>query len=230
MSKEAIKTGWEGLTDNVLFVRNGLNHFADTLARIELDETELRGALDLIIFTESPVICSGVGKSGFIAAKLVATLNSLGIRAAYLNPTDALHGDLGVVADGSVVILISNSGSTTELRNVVPSLQARECAIISIVSSGTSPLAKLATHVLNYGSVKEVDEHGLAPTTSTVVQMAMADMLAAAVSRARRFKPNDFYRNHPAGALGKRLMKVDALECSRGNEEAPTGQSRKHLH
>ena len=211
MTNETRAVSQEDLVNAASFVRKGLALFGNSLARIDLDETALQGALDLMTSTELPVVCSGVGKSGFIAAKLVATLNSLGVRAAYLNPTDALHGDLGAVADKSVVILISNSGRTTELRNLIPSLQSRECKIISLVSSGSSPLAKVATHVLSYGAVDEVDEHGLAPTTSTVVQLAMADALAAAVSRARRFKPNDFYRNHPAGALGKRLMKVDAL-------------------
>lgn len=207
------------MTSPTDFVRNGLAHFARTLEGITLDETELSGALRLLIDTAHPVVCSGVGKSGFIAAKLVATLNSLGVRATYLNPTDALHGDMGFVADGSIVILISNSGTTAELKNLVPSLQARACKIISIVSNPDSALARSATHTIAYGAVQEADEHGLAPTTSTVVQLALSDILAAAVSRARAFHPNDFYRNHPAGALGKRLMKVEAL--MRTGEQLP---------
>lgn len=208
------------ISQHSAFVREGLVHFADTLRAINLDERALSGALDLLIATRLPVVCSGVGKSGFIAAKLVATLNSLGVKALYLNPTDALHGDLGVVADESVVILISNSGSTVELRNLAPALTLRNCKIISIVSNRHSPLAKAATCVLDYGKITEVDEHALAPTTSTVVQLALADILAATVSRARGLKPNDFYRNHPAGALGKRLMRVDAL--MRTGEGLPT--------
>lgn len=208
--QEHAVTGEKSL-ESAEFFREGLAHFSSTLSNISLDETALRGALHALTSTELPVICSGVGKSGFIAAKLVATFNSLGVRAAYLNPTDALHGDLGVVADRSIVILISNSGNTIELRNLVPSLNARECQIISLVSSSSSFLAKAATYVLDYGAVTEVDEYSLAPTTSTVVQLAMADILAAAVSRARGFEPSDFYRNHPAGALGKRLMKVETL-------------------
>lgn len=192
-------------------MRDGLRQFAEALQTIELDDEVLAGAIAMMTETSLPVVCSGVGKSGFIAAKLVATLNSLGIRATYLNPTDALHGDVGFVDDGSVVILISNSGATSELTNLVPSLQARTCKIISIVSNPASPLGKAANYVIAYGKVREADEHGLAPTTSTVVQLALADVLAATVSRNRGFRPNDFYRNHPSGALGKRLMTVDAL-------------------
>lgn len=192
-------------------IQNSLAHFAETLASIPLDEKELSGTIKKLAATQLPVICSGVGKSGFIAAKLAATLNSLDIQATFLNPTDALHGDLGIVADGSIVILISNSGTTLELRNLAPSLQDRNCQVISIVSDEQSPLAKSANHVLNYGKVSEVDEFGLAPTTSTVVQLAIVDALAAEASRARNFQKNDFFRNHPSGALGKRMMKVEAL-------------------
>jgi arabinose-5-phosphate isomerase len=206
--------------DPAVFVRKGMSHFAKTLEAISLDETEIIGVTETVLRTELPVLCSGVGKSGFIAAKLAATFNSLGVRASFLNPTDALHGDLGIVETGSVVILISNSGSTSELCNLLPSLHDRSCQIIAIVSNGTSRLAKGATHVLDYGAVIEADEHGLAPTTSTVVQLALADALAAAISRARNFTQGDFFRNHPAGALGKRLMRVDAL--MRVGEQLPT--------
>lgn len=186
-------------------------HFAKTLESISLDDAELSGALEKLVSTELPVVCSGVGKSGFIAAKLVATLNSLGIRANFLNPTDALHGDLGMVADGSVVVLLSNSGTTAELCNLIPSLQARGCSLIAVVSNENNALARAATYVLNYGAVTEADELGLAPTTSTVVQLALVDSIAVATSRARKFKRDDFFRNHPSGALGKRMMKARAL-------------------
>lgn len=192
-------------------VRDGISHFAETLRKIEIEEAALEGALTLLASTQLPVICTGVGKSGLIAAKFVATLNSLGLRATFLNPTDALHGDLGFVVDESPVVMFSNSGATLELRNLLPALQARNCRIISIVSNGNSPLAKVAAHVLNYGAIEEIDEHRLAPTTSTVVQLAIAETLAATVSRARGFQQSDFHRNHPAGALGKRLMSVEAL-------------------
>ena len=174
------------------FVRNNSTFRESTLSRIDLDEVQLHGALNLIRFSVLPVVCSGVGKSGFIAAKMVATLNSL-VKAVYLNPTDALHGDLGVVEDKSVVVLISNSGTTAELIKLLPSLQARKCQIISLVSNNESPLAEGSKHVIAYGAIREVDEHGLAPTTSTVVQLALVDALAAAVSRSRHFAKTDFF-------------------------------------
>ncbi|MEX0372788.1 KpsF/GutQ family sugar-phosphate isomerase [Spiribacter roseus] len=193
------------------FVQQALLAFSETVRDIKLDENELNGALKLLLATRLPVVCSGVGKSGFIAAKFAATLNSLGIQAIYLNPTDALHGDLGIVASECVVIVISNSGSTDELRALVPWLVARRCEIICITSRRKSPLANVATVCLDYGPVNEIDEYELAPTTSTVVQLALSDALAAAASRARGLKEKDFLQNHPAGTLGKRLMQVDHL-------------------
>jgi arabinose-5-phosphate isomerase len=205
------------------YLRGSLTRLADTLRDIELDEHALKGAIDLMLGTSIPIVCSGVGKSGFIAAKLVATLNSLSVRAVYLNPTDALHGDLGLVDDGSVVILISNSGSTAELCNLVPFLIARDCQMIAIVSNSSNLLAQSASYVIDYGEIKEIDEHELAPTTSTVVQLAVADILAVTVSRMRGLVPSQFHRNHPAGALGKRLMRVDDL--MRKGERIPTVRS-----
>lgn len=207
------------------FVVNSIIHIADTLRNISLDAESISGAVDLLCSTDLPVVCSGVGKSGFIAAKLVATLNSFGICAVFLNPTDALHGDLGCVADGSVVVLFSNSGTTSELRSLLPALQLRDCKIISVVSDGKAPLAEAATHAITYGKLTEIDELGLAPTTSTVIQLALADAIAAATSRERNFTRHSFYRNHPAGALGKRLMKVEALMRQNDNLPLVAGHS-----
>ena len=200
------------MTENAAaFAVRSLHHISEALRALDLDHVALEQTITAISETQQPVVCSGVGKSGFIAAKFAATLNSLAIRAFHLNPTDALHGDMGFVADGSVVILMSNSGTTAELRNLLPALQARNCLITSVVSDRESPLARAATYTIAYGGLREVDEHGLAPTTSTVVQLALADVLAAAASRRCRFPASDFYRNHPAGALGKRFLKVDLL-------------------
>lgn len=197
--------------DDAAYFRSSLQYIANTLQDLELDDKTLRDVIETIATTKVPLICSGVGKSGFIASKLVATLNSFAIPAVFLNPTDALHGDLGIVTNEAVAIVISNSGSTTELINLLPALQARSCRIVSIVSRAESPLGRAAQFCLAYGEVTEVDAYNLAPTTSTVVQMAIVDVLAASVSFRNGLNPRAFYRNHPAGKLGKRLMPVESL-------------------
>lgn len=195
----------------VTLVFEALQLFSDTLSRIHIDRLQLAASLRWIVESRDPIVCTGVGKSGFIGAKMAASLNSLGIRAVYLNPTDALHGDLGIVASGSVVLLISNSGNTSELLRLIPALRARSCRMIAVVGDSESRLAKSCNVVLAYGATTEVDEHGLAPTTSTVVQLAIADALASAASRLKGYRETDFHSNHPAGSLGKRLMKVEDL-------------------
>jgi arabinose-5-phosphate isomerase len=192
-------------------VFGALELFSQTLGEVRLDPLQLDAALRLIVESGEPIVCTGVGKSGFIMAKMVASLNSLGIRAVYLNPTDALHGDLGVVTASSVVLLMSNSGTTAELVKLVPALRARGCHLIAVVGNRESALARASEVILAYGSVREVDEHGLAPTTSTVVQLAIADAVASAASRLRGFATNDFFANHPAGALGKRFLPVESM-------------------
>lgn len=151
------------------------------------------------------LIISGVGKSGIIARKLAATFTSVGLAALYLNPVDALHGDLGVVARGDVAILISNSGQTEELCLIVPHLRRRQVPSIGLLGNKRSRLAEACQAVLDASIEREVCPLNLAPTASTAVAMAIGDALAAAWMSRRGVSSEQFALNHPAGSLGKRL-------------------------
>lgn len=201
-------------------VRMALRIMSGAIAEVNPDPVALARSVEALATARDPVICTGVGKSGFIMAKMTATLNSLGIRAVYLNPTDALHGDLGIVVPGSVVVVMSNGGNTDELRRLIPTLKSRHCTVIAIVGRADSAIGREASIVVDYGKVTEIDANGLAPTTSTVVQLAVVDALAASASRRRGFTADDFYANHPAGLLGKRFMPVEAL--MRGRDRVPS--------
>ena len=158
-----------------------------------------------------PVICCGVGKSGLVASKIAATMASLGTPAYALPAGDAAHGDLGAVMDGSVVLLLSNSGSTTEIMRLVPALKARDCHLIGMVGQAHAPLAKLVDTLLALPVQREADHLNLAPTASTTLQMAVGDAIAVAASRLRGFTRADFLRCHPAGQLGQLGLDVSTL-------------------
>ncbi len=163
-------------------------------------------AVQLILENRGKVILVGVGKSGNIAAKIAATLRSTGIVSFFLHPSDAAHGDLGMVAEGDVVILISKSGETEEILDLVPILSHRGAKLIAMVGSEQSRLAKLADIWIDVGVEREACPIGLAPTSSTTVTMLMGDALAAVLMQLRGVTQDDFAKNHPAGSLGKRLL------------------------
>jgi arabinose-5-phosphate isomerase len=182
----------------------------DALARV----------VDQVATTPQPVMCCGVGKSGLVAAKVAATLSSLGCRAFALPAGDAAHGDLGAVAPGSIVLIFSNSGATTEILRIAPSLRARGCLLVGLLGRTDGPLARLCDEVIPLPVAREADHLGLAPTASTTAQMAMGDAIAVAASRQRGFTRADFLRAHPAGLLGRHDLPVDAL--MRTGEALPT--------
>ena len=182
---------------------------ARALLGLKLDREAVHRAVDLIVNDEYAVITSGMGKSGFIAAKMAATLSSLGIPAAYIDPAAAAHGDLGLVRPGSTVIAFSNSGNSGEMVALLPALAARSVSLIAIVGDANSRLARAAgATAIVYGGVIEADGNNLAPTTSTTLQLAIADALAVAASRRRGVTADSFHVNHPAGALGRRLVTI----------------------
>ena len=154
---------------------------------------------------KAKLVITGVGKSGIVARKIAATFSSIGLMALFLNPTDALHGDLGVVAAEDVCLLLSNSGETTELLEVLPHLARRGTGRIAIVGRANSSLARGSDVVLEAGVDREVCPLNLAPTASTAVAMAIGDALAAVWMERRGISPADFALNHPAGSLGKQL-------------------------
>ena len=163
-------------------------------------------AAELIYNCKGKVIVTGVGKSGHVAQKVAATLASLGTPAFFLNPLDAYHGDLGMVAEGDVVMAISYSGYTDELLRFIPLLQERNIPIIGVSGNPDSLLAKSSACHLNIKVDHEADPLNLAPTSSTATTMAMGDALACALVHMRKFKANDFAQFHPGGSLGKRLL------------------------
>ncbi|MBV9882918.1 MAG: KpsF/GutQ family sugar-phosphate isomerase [Sphingomonadaceae bacterium] len=168
---------------------------------------------------ERPIVCLGIGKSGLVAAKAAATFSSLGTPAFFLNAAEAAHGDLGAVQTGNLVIIFSNSGTTEEILRILPLLKARACRIIGIVGRADSPLAAAADRLILSRIEREADHIGMAPTASTILQMAIGDGLAVAASRARDFGREDFLRQHPAGLLGRHMIKVRHL--MRSGEDLP---------
>jgi arabinose-5-phosphate isomerase len=151
------------------------------------------------------VIVSGIGKSGIIARKIAATLTSTGTPASFLHPVEGLHGDLGIVGDGDVVILLSKSGDSAELAGLVEHLSRRGVAMIAVTAQPDSLVGRAADVVLDAGVGEEACPHDLAPTTSTTAALALGDAIAVALLRLRGFTRDDFARLHPGGALGRKL-------------------------
>lgn len=181
---------------------------AISIAADRLDDNEIRKALNLIkncSNKKNKIIVSGVGKSGIVGRKIAATFSSIGLMATYLNPLDALHGDIGIVGQNDVCLLLSNSGETSELINILPHLKKRSVPCIALVGNINSTLAKQSEAVLEAKVDKEVCPLNLAPTASTAVAMAIGDALATAWMVDEGISPEQFAINHPAGQLGKKL-------------------------
>lgn len=163
-------------------------------------------AIDLIISCEGRTIISGVGKSGLIGKKIVATLASTGTPSFFLHPTEAFHGDLGMIKPSDVLILISYSGETDEVNKLIPSLKNFGNKIIGITGNADSTLAKHSDVFLDIGVEREICPNNLAPTSSTLITLALGDALAVALMKVRDFKPEDFAKFHPGGSLGRKLL------------------------
>lgn len=165
-----------------------------------------------ILETKGRVVITGVGKSAIIAHKIVATLNSTGTPSLFMHAADAIHGDLGMVQSDDIVICISKSGNTPEVKVLVPLLKRRGSKLIALVSNTDSYLAKQADHILDATIEKEACPNNLAPTTSTTAHMALGDALAICLLESRGFTSNDFALYHPGGSLGKQLyLKVSDI-------------------
>lgn len=162
-------------------------------------------AVETIYSSKGRVVLSGMGKSGLIARKIVATLNSTGTAAIYLHPTDALHGDLGMVRTDDVVILISKSGETEEIINLIPMLKRLKVKLITMCGNKNSKLANDCDIYLHIGDKEEACPYDLAPTASTTATLALGDALSVALLQKRHFTEEDFAFLHPGGSLGKRL-------------------------
>lgn len=170
-----------------------------------LDRQSVERAVAIINECAGKVIVTGTGKSGVIAQKIAQTLTSTGTVALFVHPSDAIHGSLGLVAEGDVVIALSNSGETDEVLTMMPSLRARGVEVISIVGNLLSTLARQSDVVLEATVDREACPLNLAPTTSTTVALAIGDAIAMTLMETRGITESDFAVNHPAGRLGKRL-------------------------
>lgn len=186
-------------------------------------------AVRLIHDHTGKIVVTGLGKSGFVAQKLAATFCSTGTAAVFLHPVDALHGDVGIYAEGDPTIILSKSGTTLELLRLVPVLRGLSSSLIGIVGNRTSPLGKQLDILLDASVRAEADPYNLAPTASTAVATALGDALALAVMQARKLTPEDFARRHPAGQLGRNLRVTVRQVMHSGDEVAwaETGSSMK---
>ncbi|MFA5150429.1 MAG: KpsF/GutQ family sugar-phosphate isomerase [Candidatus Omnitrophota bacterium] len=168
--------------------------------------SNFKNAVNIIFKTKGRAIVSGMGKTGIIAQKFSATLASTGTPSLFLHTAEAIHGDLGKVTSDDVVIILSNSGSTEEMKQLVPLLKKIGCKIIALTGNVKSILAKYSDVVLDISVKKEACPLGLAPTASTTAALAMADALAVCLLELKGFKEKDFAFFHPGGALGRRLL------------------------
>ena len=184
-----------------------------------LDERFVR-AVQMVLAARGRVVVSGMGKSGHIGRKIAATLASTGTPAMFVHPAEASHGDLGMIKAVDVVLAISNSGESDELVAILPVLKRQGVPLIAMTGGLGSSLARHADVVLDSSVDKEACPHNLAPTASTTAQLALGDALAMALLDARGFKPEDFARSHPGGALGRRLL-THVADVMRTGEQVP---------
>lgn len=196
---------------------------ADALTRsaARLSPDQLKLAINLLNDCAGKVVVAGVGKSGLVARKIASTLTSTGTAAVYLHPADALHGDLGLIAQADVIIVLSNSGETDELIAMLPHLKRRNVPIIAIVGGTNSTLARNAHAVLDASVEQEACPLNLAPTTSAIVALAIGDALAATLMQVKGVTTQDFAVNHPGGRMGKRLT-LRVFDLMHGGADNPT--------
>lgn len=161
--------------------------------------------VEIMLANRGNLVFSGIGKSAIIAQKIVATMNSTGTTAVFMHAADAIHGDLGMVREDDIVVILSKSGETPEIKVLVPLIKLRGNTIVAIVGNPNSYLAQQADYVLNVNVSDEAIPDSLAPTSSTTAQLVMGDVLALILMRCRGFSTADFAKFHPGGALGKQL-------------------------
>jgi arabinose-5-phosphate isomerase len=189
-------------------------------------KTSLVDVLEILLPHRGHVIVSGMGKSGYIAQKIAATLTSTGTRAVYLHPAEALHGDLGIYTEGDPSIILSKSGSSEEILRLIPLLKHFRSKIITITANINSELARNADAVIDIAMHGENDPIGMVPTTSAVASLAVGDAIACALMKAKGFTEKDFAAIHPAGQIGRNLLlsvkdimtPLEDVACLNGDE------------
>lgn len=176
------------------------------LEQVERIDEHFKAAVEMIMACPGRTVITGMGKSGIIGRKMAATLASTGTPSFYLHPAEGIHGDLGMVTEGDVVIALSNSGETGEVLHILPSLRRIGAKLIAMVGNSNSTLAKNSDIVLNVGVTREACPLGLAPTSSTTAALAYGDALALALLSKRKFTASQFAVFHPGGSLGRKLL------------------------
>jgi arabinose-5-phosphate isomerase len=196
-------------------VRNAkaiLTHQSAAIARVaDRVPADFAAAVEAVANCQGCVIVTGMGKAGWIGQKISASLASLGTASHFLHPAEAIHGDLGRIRSGDVVLALSNSGETAEIVNLLPRIESFGVSIIAMTSKLDSSLANHASLVLDFGRVDESCHLGLAPSASTTVMLALGDALALSVSQLRAFQATDFVKFHPGGSLGVKLSMVTEM-------------------
>ena len=216
---------WRHDVDRLTYARQILRSEAAALEQVaeRLDDSFLQ-IVDLIYRCPGRVAITGTGKSADVGQKIAGTLNSTGTRSYVLDATRAVHGDLGMIHPNDVVLALSHSGESEEVVRLLPSLRQLAMAVIGLTSNGRSTLARQADVALVLGPLEEVCPLGLAPSTSTTAMIAVGDALAFVLTRMREFTHEDFARFHPAGSLGRKLVKVEAV-MRRGEELRVAGKN-----
>jgi arabinose-5-phosphate isomerase len=213
--------------DQVARFADVLGQEADAIraAAARITAAEVDRAIELLANCRGKIVVLGLGKSGIIAQKIAATMTSTGSAAIYLHPSDALHGGLGIIGEGDIVIALSNSGETDEVVALLPVLAQRAVPVIAILGKLDSTLARKAQVVFDASVPVEACPFNLAPTTSTTVALAIGDALALTLMEVKGWSEADFAQNHPAGRLGKRLtLRVsDLMHSGEKNPTVPPG-------
>jgi len=181
---------------------------------------EFKEAVELLYKCRGNIIVTGMGKAGIIGRKFSATLASTGSPSLSLHPVEALHGDLGMVGKDDIVVMVSHSGESDEIKNLIPFIKVMGVPLVGITGNLESTLAAYSDVVLNAGVDREACPLNLAPTSSTTVSLAICDALAVALIEKRNFKPVDFARLHPGGSLGKRML-LSVSDLMRKGEDNP---------
>ncbi len=210
------------INEVLLTIKDSIKTERDAISRL-LDRVNesFVDAVRIIHSCSGRLICSGVGKSGLIAKKIASTMSSIGVPSFFVHPTDAIHGDLGMITKDDIALLISNSGKTEELLFLLPLLKRFGVPVISIVGDKESELAKRSNIVLDAYVEKEASPISLVPTSSTTVSMVIGDALAAGLIVQNNFKDSDFAMLHPGGTIGKKLF-VKVKDLMHKDSEIPT--------
>ena len=200
------------------------------LEQVERIDEHFKAAVEMIMACPGRTVITGMGKSGIIGRKMAATLASTGTPSFYLHPAEGIHGDLGMVTEGDVVIALSNSGETGEVLHILPSLRRIGAKLIAMVGNPNSTLAKNSDIVLNVGVTREACPLGLAPTSSTTAALAYGDALALALLSKRKFTASQFAVFHPGGSLGRKLLLTVEDIMHSGTEQQNAGRADRRRY